>query len=145
MPKVDFRNIDDSDDFAPLPAGVYVAEVKSIDASKPDRSGNELWRMEHRILEPLTYRERKVWDNLSFSPAALKRVKLICSRLGLDTSGELDLTPAMLLGRKFRLRLEVESYHSEKLGREAKRNTVPFQGYEELNGDSPKIDPDVPF
>jgi hypothetical protein len=64
-----------------------------------------------------------------FSDAAMKRVKLICSRLGLNVAGELDLTPALIEGRSCYVTVETEEYEDQE-GNPKKRNVVPFAGYD---------------
>ena len=61
--------------------------------------------------------------------AALKRAKLICSRLGLDVSKELDLTPELIKGRVAMLTVDIEPYEDAE-GRTKQRNVVSFAGYE---------------
>ena len=74
--------------------------------------------------------------NMAAFPAAvvsrLKRVKLICSRLGLDVSGELDLAPSSIKGRTCNVTVEVEEYKDSE-GKTKKRNVVPFAGYEKAD------------
>ena len=81
---------------------------------------------------------RKIFDNMVFSEKALKRVKLICSRLGLDVSGELDLTPDMLKGRACLVTVETQEYVNDE-GRNKKRNVVPFAGYERIETDGATV------
>jgi single-stranded DNA-binding protein len=56
-------------------------------------------------------------------------VKLICSRLGLNVAGELDLTPALIKGRSCYVTVETEEYEDQE-GNPKKRNVVPFAGYD---------------
>jgi len=75
---------------------------------------------------------RFIFDNLVFSEAAIKRAKLICSRLGLDVSGELNLTPSLLKDRRCYISVLTEEYEDNE-GKIKKRNIVPFAGYERAN------------
>ena len=70
-----------------------------------------------------------------FSQAALKRVKLICARLGLDVSGEIDLTPSLITGRTCYVTVGIEEYEDHQ-GNLKKRNVVPFAGYERADADN---------
>ena len=79
------------------------------------------------------HRGRYIFDNMVFSDAALKRVKLICSRLGIDTSRELDLTPDLIKGRSCYVTVETEEYEDQE-GNTKQRNVVPFAGYERADG-----------
>ncbi len=55
------------------------------------------------------------------------RIKLLCSVIGLDVSGEIDLTPQMIEGRVCCVEVHVEVYkdHEGSLA----YNNVPFLGF----------------
>lgn len=127
MPKVDFSKIDDVQDFSPLPPGKYPCRLVEVEEAKTQYD-DEMWKLRFQVASG-PHAGRFIFDNLVFSEAALKRAKLICSRLGLDVSGELDLTTEMLKGRACQVTVDVEDYE-DKEGKLKKRNIVPFAGYE---------------
>ena len=127
MPKIDFGHVDDVQDFSPLPAGKYLCRLSGIEEASTQH-GDEMWKLRFEVIKGPSA-GRLVFDNLVFSEAALKRAKLICSRLGLDVSKELDLTPELIKGRVALLTVDIEPYEDAE-GRTKQRNTVPFAGYE---------------
>jgi hypothetical protein len=127
MPKVDFSRVDDVQDFSPLPDGKYLCEVSEIEETTTQYD-DEMWKLKFEVAEG-QHAGRFIFDNLVFSEAAMKRAKLICSRLGLDVSRELDLTPSLLKGRRCYISVLTEEYEDDE-GRIKKRNVVPFAGYE---------------
>lgn len=127
MPRIDFNNVDDVQDFSPLPDGKYLCRVAEVQVSAT-QYGDEMWKLRF-VVEQGPHRGRFLFDNLVFSNAAMKRVKLICSRLGLDVSRELDLTPALIEGRSCSVTVETEDYEDTE-GHPRRRNVVPFAGYE---------------
>jgi hypothetical protein len=126
MPQIDFRTIENVDTYEPIPPGRYRCELVDIEESTT-RNGDELWKLKFAVMEG-ERADRLVFDNMVFSERAYPRVKLICSRLGLDVSKELDLTPQMLVGRTCMLSVEVEEYEDAS-GETRKRNVVPYSGY----------------
>jgi len=130
MPKIDFSHVDDVQDFSPVPAGKYLCRVVGLEEASTQH-GDEMWKLRFEVSQG-PYAGRLIFDNLVFSEAALKRVKLICSRLGLDVSKELDLTPELIKGRTALLTVEIEPYEDTE-GRSKQRNVVPFAGYERAN------------
>lgn len=132
MPKVDFSQIDDVQDYTPIPADKYPCVLEEVQEAQTQNQ-DEMWKLRWRV-DGGKYAGRVVFDNMVFSQAALKRVKLICSRLGLDVSGELNLTPAMVKGRKALVSVEIEEYEDDS-GNTKARNIVPFAGYERIDGD----------
>ena len=92
------------------------------------QNGDDMWKLKF-VVESGEHRGRYIFDNMVFSDAALKRAKLICSRLGLDVSGELNLTPSVITDRTCNVTVDIEEYEDHK-GNIKKRNVVPFAGYE---------------
>jgi hypothetical protein len=132
MPRIDFSKVDDVQDFSPIPDGKYPCRLTDIEEASTN-AGDEMWKMRFQVAEG-PHAGRMIFDNLVFSDAAMKRAKLVCSRLGLDVSGELDLTPEKLKGRSCLLTVQTEEYEDQE-GRRRKRNVVPFAGYERAAGE----------
>ncbi|MBI4377308.1 MAG: DUF669 domain-containing protein [Elusimicrobia bacterium] len=129
MPKVDFSKIDDVQDFSPLPPGKYPCRLVEVEEAKTQYD-DEMWKLRFQVASG-PHAGRFIFDNLVFSEAAMKRAKLICSRLGLDVSGSLDLTTELLKGRTCLVTVDVEDYEDQQ-GKAKKRNVVAFAGYERL-------------
>ena len=142
MPRIDFSNVDDAQDYSPLPAGRYLVTLTEVEEAKT-KYGDEMWKLRF-VVDEGQYKGRYIFDNLVFSDAALKRVKLICSRLGLDVSGELDLTPGLITGRRCYVSVEIEEY-TDQDGDSRSRNVVPFAGYGRFDDSNQDDDSDPPF
>ena len=130
MPHIDFATVDDVDDFSPVPPDQYPVEPKSVEETST-QAGDAMWRVRLLIVGG-PYKGRYIFDNLVFSAAAMKRVKLFCRALGLDVSGEVDLTPDLIIGRACQATVELEDYEDAE-GNVRPRNVVPFAGYEEAD------------
>lgn len=131
--RINWDEVDEVEDFSPVPAGEYLIAVAEIE-EKETTGGDPLWRLKLTIIDgPFT--GRNIWDNMVFSAAAIKRAKLICSRLGLNTSTEMDLETEMLIGRKCRIAAEVEEREvtdDDGNAKMRKFNVIPFAGYYKL-------------
>lgn len=127
MPRIDFNNVDDVQDFSPLPEGKYLCRLAEVEEAAT-QYGDDMWKLRF-VVESGPHRGRYIFDNMVFSEAALKRAKLICSRLGLDVSREIDLTPSLVKGRTCYVTVDIEEYEDQE-GNLKKRNVVPFAGYE---------------
>lgn len=141
MPLVKFSQIDDASDYSPLPSGKYPCKLVHIE-EKVTRKGDEMWAMEFEV-ESGDYKGRKIFDNIVFSEAAAKRLKLICSRLGVETSQDLHLTTDMILGKRVGIEVGIDEYEDSN-GRMKQRNVVPFAGYE-VAGSKADEDDNIPF
>jgi len=157
MPRINFSNVPDAGEYSPVPAGRYLCTVADIEEDTT-RDNDEMWKLKLRV-EYGEYKGRNIYDNMVFSQKAMSRVKLICSRFGIDVSGEVDLQPNLLIGREALVDVEVEPY-TDKHGQAKERNTVPFAGYHrpgEEDGAAPvgvgakrsslppSVDDDLPF
>lgn len=132
MPKVDFSKYDEADGFTPIPDGQYEVEVDKVE-ERSTHGGDEMWGLRLKITKG-EYENRFIFDNMVFSANAMKRVKLICSRMGFDVSGEVDLKPDMLLGRRCIVETEIEDYEDDN-GKVKKQNKIPFAGYYRIEDD----------
>ena len=130
MHKIDFSKIEDVQDFTPLPDGKYICQLTEIEEATTQYD-DEMWKLRFEVIEG-KFIGRLVFDNLVFSEAAMKRAKLICSRLGLDVSGELDITPKLLEGRKCVVSVVTEEYEDVE-GNTKRRNIIPFAGYDRIS------------
>ena len=139
MPLIDFPTIDEGQaTYDPVPVGQYLCVVEKV-KPRTTKDGDEMWGLGLKILQG-QHAGRFVWDNMVFSERALPRVKLICSRLGLDVSRAWDVTIDDVGGRKVNVNVQTEEY-TDKEGNIRSRNVVPYDGYEEVE-DS---DDSVPF
>lgn len=130
MPKVDFSHVEDVQDYTPIPPGKYLCKLIDVEEARTQYD-DEMWKLRFQVIEG-PHAGRSLFDNLVFSAAALKRVKLICSRLGLDVTGELNLTPDMIKGRSCYLTTQVEEYVDAE-DRKKMRNVIGFAGYEKVS------------
>lgn len=133
MPKVNFGGVDDAQDFSAVPKDKYRCRVAKVKEGFT-KNGDEMWSLRLRI-EDGPYKGRLLFDNLIFSDAAMGRVKMVLSRLGLDVSGSLDVTPSLIMGRTCIVTATVEDGQDDK-GNVVQRNRIPFAGY--------KVDEDAP-
>jgi hypothetical protein len=92
-----------------------------------------MWKVRHLVTKG-EFKGRYIFDNLVFSEKALKRAKLILRCLGVDVSGEINLTPEMIKRKQAIVTVKLEDYVDDE-GREKKRNRVPFAGYEKPDDD----------
>lgn len=140
MPKIDFQSIEDVDDFSPLEPGRYLCRLAEVKEEKT-QFGDEMWKLRWVVTEG-PYQRRHIFDNMVFSEAALKRVKLICSSLGLDMSSEVDLTPDLIKDKACYVSVDIDEYEDSE-GKAKFTNIVPFAGYEPASEE--EDDESIPF
>lgn len=144
MPSVDFSDVDDALDFSPLPPGPYLCRLTAIDDSERTGAGDEMWALRFTVDEG-EHEGHYIYDRISFGHKALPRVKLLCSRMGIDISGPLNLTPDLLMGRRVWVTVDIEEYDDQKSKTRRERNKVPFAGFMEAKEESGDDLPDLRF
>jgi len=148
MPKIDFSTIEDAQDFTPLPDGQYHCQIHEV-REVFTQNGDEMWKLTLKVIKG-EFVDRYIFDNLVFSEAAMKRVKLICSQLGIDVSSQVDLTPELIKDRPCYVMVTTEEYEDNE-GNIKQRNVVPFSGYEAAEdkvvsfAGSKEAEADIPF
>ena len=141
MPKIDFTKVDDAQDFSPLPEGVYRCRIAKVEETTT-QAGDEMWRLRFEVSQG-PFEGRFVFDNAVFNEVGLRRVKLLCSCLGLDVSGELEVTPAAIIDGSCDVTVTTEDYVDDE-GKTKARNVVPFAGFKSADNQDDGDD-DTPF
>jgi hypothetical protein len=111
--------------YPPIPEGPYRSKIVEVKTNCTSSKGNEQWKIRWEISEG-TYRGRLLFDDFTFSEGGLKKVKLVCDRIGIDVTGEVELTADMLLGKE----AIVTTFHEPYDGQI--RNKIGFDGYESV-------------
>lgn len=124
--KIDFSNIDEVQDFSPIPNGRYLCEIIGIEETST-RNGDAMWKIQLEVSSG-EYEGRCLFDNLVFSEKCLGRVKLFWASIGLDVSGEVDVTPDLAECRTCNVEVGTEEY-KDAVGVLKRSNFVPFAGY----------------
>ena len=133
MSKINFDEIDDVQDYTPVPEDKYLCRLIGAEEGTTE-DGKEKWNLKLGILQG-EYQGRFIFDNLFFTEKALPRLKFICTQLGLELTGEVELEPKMLEDRRCHVTVSVEEYE-DHLGKTKKRNVVQYKGYEAVDGES---------
>jgi hypothetical protein len=137
MFEVDFSGVEDATDFTPLPEGTYPCRIDTVEETRTNR-GDRMLKVRLVVVSGPN-RGRYIFDNLVFSEKAMKRAKLVLSRLGIDVTSKVMLSSELLIGKACRVRVEVEDYVDSD-GKERSRNRVVFAGYERAEAEGAKDD-----
>jgi hypothetical protein len=130
--KINFAEVQNASEYEPVPDGSYVVEIEDVEETAT-KNGDDMFRLKHRVIEG-DQKGRCVFDNVPLTQAAWPRLKLILESVGVEVSGEVDVVPSLLVGRRCRVEVRTTSFVDKK-GKEAKRNEVPFRGYSHADGD----------
>jgi len=133
--EINWDEVENFDDFTPVPNGKYLCEVIEAEI-RFTQSGDEMWAVRFEIVDG-DYKGRVLFDNIVFSEKAMKRVKMIFSRMGINTTGKSSPTTENIMGKRVYLDVGISSYMKldEATGKEIEKmkNVIPFAGYHRLD------------
>ncbi len=128
-PEVNWDEVETRGDFTPIPEGTYRVSVIEINEDTTGK-GDEMWKTRLEVQDG-PHKGRLIFDNIVFSVNAIKRAKLIFSRLGVKTEGKMNLTPDMILDKECFVDVVIDDYTDDD-GNTKKKNSVLFAGYHSL-------------
>ena len=131
MPVINWDEHEEAGHFKPVPRGKYLCQVVDV-RQKTTKDGNEIWDVQYEIVAPEPYSGRRFFDGLAFTPKALGRVKLACAKMGLDTTGTVELEPKHLQGRKVVVCVDITPY-TDRTGKIVEKNTAMYSGFIEAS------------
>lgn len=108
-----------------LPEGEYLCRLDEIESDKQTKSHDPLWRLHFTVIAGVS-EGSKIFDNLVFSEKGLKRVKYMCSKLGVKVEGSTDLQPSHIMGRRVFIFVNTREHEGKTY------QNVPWGGYREF-------------
>ena len=131
--RFDFSQIQDVESFVSIPEGIYVCRVAEV-RDGVTRDGSVRWSLRLEVAEGEYAGRTAGWDGLHWSDRGIVRVKRVLEVLGFDVRGELELEPEELVGTRARVEFRSEQWNDPVSGRQVLRLSVPYAGYEALEG-----------
>lgn len=128
MKTIDFGQVKNAGEFSPIPEGRYLVEIESAEEDVTQK-GDDRLNLRLRVVQG-EHEGAVIFDKFHFTARALPRLKLLLATLGIDTGGQVDITPQLLEGRRCVVDVVVDTYVKSD-GSEGRSNMVPFAGYHE--------------
>ncbi len=128
--RVDFRGVQESGGFEPLPNGEYLCRVRGAEEK------STYLQIEFEVLDE-GFAGRKVVDRLFPTEKALPRLKMAFSALGVAADGLVEIEPRDLIGREVFLTIAPDSY-TDRNGVFRRTNKVAFEGYRAVEPPPPR-------
>lgn len=128
--EIDFSQVEDTEDYATVPAGVYACRVAEVREGYT-RDGDRRWGMRLEVAEGEYAGRTAGWDGISWSERGLQRAKFVLSKLGFDTAGRLEVDAPDLIGCTAWIEWRLEDRVDPITGQRSRRLRVPFLGYGE--------------
>lgn len=124
----DFRDVNETEDFASLPEGWYTVKVEEVREGRT-RDGDVRWGLKLVVLDGTFAGRIAAWDGLIWSDRGSPRAKRLLEALAFEVLGEVDIETQDLLGRSMDVELVTEEWENPVTGRRQRRNVVPYDGF----------------
>jgi hypothetical protein len=108
---VDFS---ETDDMAPVPAGVYKVQVSDV-KDEVSKNDNPMLVWEVQIIDG-DFKGRKLWTRTVLTPKSLWFLKRVLSALGVDKAelkGKFEFDPSSVVGKKCGIVVVISEWEGE--------------------------------
>lgn len=122
----DLNPQDEEKVFKPIPIGQYFIKIDSIKDKISNNTGDRYWGVAYKVVSG-EHEGRIVFDNLYFSPASIKRLSMVFTRIGgirIPKSSGFQFHHNMLLGRYGKINVKMEKGTDDVV-----RNKIAFGFY----------------
>lgn len=120
MPKINWSQVEDSQEFTPIPEGKYEATIESVEVKETSK-GDEMWLVKLNI-DDGDYKDRKVLTNLVFNEGGYGNIKKLYSCI-FGTKLPKNCEPSDIEGEKITVDVIITEYNGKKY------NNIPYAGF----------------
>ena len=130
MPKVQFQNVDDTQQFALIPEGDYVAEIVKVEETKTKKE-DDMWKVQFKIIDG-EHKGSSVFTFFVFNEGGYGNIKKLYKSIGgFDMAKTHNCVPADIEGEKVIITVAISEY-TKSDGSKAKRNSIPYGGFKSI-------------
>ena len=116
MPRVNFKEVDEEQQFTIIPEGEYVAEIKKVEETKTKKD-DDMWKVQFKIIDG------------DHKGTSIK--KLYKAIGGFDLAKTHNCVPSDIEGEKVIITVAISEY-TNKDGQKVKGNSIPYGGFKSI-------------
>ena len=133
MPKVNFKNVDETQQFKVIPEGDYVAEIVKVEELKT-KNDDDMWKVQFKVIEG-EHAGTSVTTFLVFNEGGYGNIKKLYKEIGgFDLAKSHNCIPSDIEGEKLIITVAIGEY-TNKEGNKVKNNSIPYGGFKSINED----------
>lgn len=134
MPKVNFKDVDETQQFKVIPEGDYVAEIAKVEETKSQK-GDDMWKVQFKVIEG-DQKGATVNTFMVFNVGGYGNIKKLYKEIGgFDLAKSHNCVPSDIEGEKVIITVQIGEY-TNKEGVKVKNNSIPFGGFKSIDTDS---------
>lgn len=130
MPRVNFKEVDEEQQFTIIPEGEYVAEIKKGEETKT-KKGDDMWKVQFQILDG-DFKGKNVTSFFVFNDGGYGNIKKLYKAIGgFDLAKTHNCVPSDIEGEKVIITVAISEY-TNKDGQKVKSNSIPYGGFKSI-------------
>lgn len=133
MPKVNFKDVDDTKQFTVIPEGDYIAEIVKVEELKT-KNDDDMWKVQFKVIEG-EHKGTNIFSYFVFNEGGYGNIKKLYKEIGgFDLAKSHNCIPSDIEGEKLIITVAIGEY-TNKEGNKIKNNTIPYGGFKSINDD----------
>ena len=130
MPRVNFKEVDEEQQFTIIPEGEYVAEIKKVEETKTKKD-DYMWKVKFQILDG-DFKGKNVTSFFVFNDGGYGNIKKLYKAIGgFDLAKTHNCVPIDIEGEKVIITVAISEY-TNKDGQKVKCNSIPYGGFKSI-------------
>lgn len=130
MPRVNFKEVDEEQQFTIIPEGEYVAEIAKVEEKKT-KKGDDMWNVQFKIIEG-EHKGASIFTFLVFNEGGYGNIKKLYKEIGgFDLAKTHNCVPSDIDGEKVVITVAISEY-TNKDGQKVKGNSIPYGGFKSI-------------
>lgn len=130
MPRVNFKEVDEEQQFTIIPEGEYVAEIKKGEETKT-KKGDDMWKVQFQILDG-DFKGKNVTSFFVFNDGGYGNIKKLYKAIGgFDLAKTHNCVLIDIEGEKVIITVAISEY-TNKDGQKVKVNSIPYGGFKSI-------------
>ena len=130
MPKVNFKDVDETQQFKVIPEGDYVAEIAKVEETKSQK-GDDMWKVQFKVIEG-DQKGATVNTFMVFNVGGYGNIKKLYKEIGgFDLAKSHNCVPSDIEGEKVIITVQIGEY-TNKEGVNVKNNSIPIGGFKSI-------------
>lgn len=131
MPKVNFKDVDETQQFKVIPEGDYVAEIVKVEETKT-KNDDDMWKVQFKVIEG-EHTGTSIFSCFVFNEGGYGNIKKLYKEIGgFDLAKAHNCVPSDIEGEKVVITVAIGEY-TNRGGNKVKNNSIPYGGFKNID------------
>ena len=131
MPRVNFKDVDETQQVTIIPEGEYVAEIVKVEETQTKANKDDMWKVQFKIIDG-DHKGTSIYSYFVFNDGGYGNIKKLYKEIGgFDLAKTHNCVPSDIEGEKLIITVQIGEY-TNKNGEKVKNNSIPFGGFKSI-------------